>query len=96
VLTNAARRPPDDGHRARRTRRASDSWQLDQAERIARQIVPLGRRLDAEPWRGARPCLPDMLPIIGAAPRHRGLWFAFGHAHHGFTLAPRPAACWRR
>ena len=66
----------------------SDSWQLDRAERIARQIVPLGRRLDAEPWRGARPCLPDMLPIIGAAPRHRGLWFAFGHAHHGFTLGP--------
>lgn len=66
----------------------SDSWQLDQAERIARRIVPLGRRLDAEPWRGARPCLPDMLPIIGPAPRHRGLWFAFGHAHHGFTLGP--------
>ena len=66
----------------------SDSWQLDQAERIARRIMPLGRRLDAEPWRGARPCLPDMLPIIGGAPRHRGLWFAFGHAHHGFTLGP--------
>lgn len=66
----------------------SDSWQLDQAERIARRIVPLGRRLDAEPWRGARPCLPDMLPIIGRAPRHHGLWFAFGHAHHGFTLGP--------
>lgn len=66
----------------------SDSWQLDQAERIARRIMPLGRRLDAEPWRGARPCLPDMLPIIGPAPRHRGLWFAFGHAHHGFTLGP--------
>lgn len=66
----------------------SDTWQLDQAERIARRIVPLGRRLDAEPWRGARPCLPDMLPIIGRAPRHRGLWFAFGHAHHGFTLGP--------
>ncbi|WP_205190234.1 FAD-binding oxidoreductase, partial [Burkholderia sp. LMG 13014] len=31
---------------------------------------------------------PDMLPVIGAAPRHRDLWFAFGHAHHGFTLGP--------
>jgi D-amino-acid dehydrogenase len=29
-----------------------------------------------------------MLPVIGRAPRHRGLWFAFGHAHHGFTLGP--------
>jgi D-amino-acid dehydrogenase len=29
-----------------------------------------------------------MLPVIGRASRHRGLWFAFGHAHHGFTLGP--------
>ena len=28
-----------------------------------------------------------MLPIIGPAPRHKGLWFAFGHAHHGLTLS---------
>jgi D-amino-acid dehydrogenase len=28
-----------------------------------------------------------MLPVIGAAPRHGNLWFAFGHAHHGLTLA---------
>ncbi|MGO8026856.1 amino acid dehydrogenase, partial [Rhizobium leguminosarum] len=21
-------------------------------------------------------------------PRHQGLWFAFGHAHHGLTLGP--------
>jgi D-amino-acid dehydrogenase len=35
---------------------------------------------------GNRPCTPDMLPIIGPAPRHKGLWFAFGHAHHGLTL----------
>jgi D-amino-acid dehydrogenase len=37
---------------------------------------------------GARPCTPDMLPIIGPAPRHAGMWFAFGHAHHGLTLGP--------
>jgi D-amino-acid dehydrogenase len=29
-----------------------------------------------------------MMPIIGKAPRHKGLWFAFGHAHHGLTLGP--------
>ena len=29
-----------------------------------------------------------MMPIIGAAPRHEKLWFAFGHAHHGLTLGP--------
>ncbi|WP_244491441.1 FAD-dependent oxidoreductase [Bosea sp. Root381] len=66
----------------------SDSWQLDRAESVARRLMPLGPRLDAEAWRGARPCFPDMLPVIGPAPRHRGLWLAFGHAHHGFTLGP--------
>jgi D-amino-acid dehydrogenase len=45
-------------------------------------------RLDAAPWLGRRPCTPDMRPVIGAAPRHRGLWFAFGHNHHGLTLGP--------
>jgi D-amino-acid dehydrogenase len=29
-----------------------------------------------------------MLPVIGRAPRHANLWFAFGHAHHGLTLGP--------
>ncbi len=62
--------------------------QLARAEPVAREIFPLGERLDAAPWMGARPCTPDMLPIIGPAPRHRGLWFAFGHAHHGLTLGP--------
>jgi len=60
--------------------------QLGRAEPIARDLFPLAERLDHEPWMGARPCTPDMLPVIGAAPRHRNLWFAFGHAHHGLTL----------
>jgi Glycine/D-amino acid oxidases (deaminating) len=37
-----------------------------------------------------------MLPVIGKAPRHAGLWFDFGHQHHGLTLGPAPAACWRK
>ena len=62
--------------------------QLNRAEPIARELFPLGERLDADPWMGSRPCTPDMMPVIGRAPRHGGLWFAFGHAHHGFTLGP--------
>jgi D-amino-acid dehydrogenase len=62
--------------------------QLGRAEPIARTLFPLGDRLDAEPWMGCRPCTPDMMPIIGPAPRHDNLWFAFGHAHHGLTLGP--------
>ncbi len=61
--------------------------QLGRAEPIARELFPLAERLDNEPWMGARPCTPDMLPVIGRAPRHERLFFAFGHAHHGLTLA---------
>lgn len=62
--------------------------QVDQTEPHARTIFPLGKRVEQTPWMGARPCLPDMRPIIGPAPRHKGLWFAFGHNHHGLTLGP--------
>ena len=63
--------------------------QLEKAEAAAREVLPdLGQRLEKTPWRGARPCTPDMMPIIGKAPRHDGLSFVFGHAHHGMTLGP--------
>lgn len=62
--------------------------QLEAVEPLARDVFPLGARVDKEPWLGCRPCTPDMMPIIGPAPRHDGLWFAFGHAHHGLTLGP--------
>jgi len=62
--------------------------QLKAAEAAARRIYPLGERRDPEPWKGARPCLPDMKPIIGPAPGQEGLWLAFGHGHQGFTLGP--------
>jgi D-amino-acid dehydrogenase len=62
--------------------------QLGRAEPIARDLFPLAERLDMEPWMGSRPCTPDMMPVIGPAPRHEKLWFAFGHAHHGLTLGP--------
>jgi D-amino-acid dehydrogenase len=62
--------------------------QLEQALPRAHKLFPLGEPVDAMPWKGARPCLPDMLPVIGRAPRHGGLWFNFGHQHHGLTLGP--------
>jgi len=62
--------------------------QLNRAEPIARELFPLAERLDSDAWMGSRPCTPDMMPVIGPAPRHENLWFAFGHAHHGLTLGP--------
>ena len=62
--------------------------QIEQALPRAHALFPLGEAVDAKPWKGARPCLPDMVPVIGKAPRHAGLWFDFGHQHHGLTLGP--------
>jgi D-amino-acid dehydrogenase len=62
--------------------------QIERALPRAHALFPLGEAVDAKPWKGARPCLPDMLPVIGKAPRHAGLWFDFGHQHHGLTLGP--------
>ncbi|WP_194791832.1 NAD(P)/FAD-dependent oxidoreductase [Pseudomonas sp. UFMG81] len=68
---------------------AGNEIQLRRCEALARKLFPaLGERLDDRPWLGRRPCLPDMRPVIGPAPRHPGLWFNFGHAHHGLTLGP--------
>jgi D-amino-acid dehydrogenase len=61
--------------------------QLDAVVPAARSVVEFGEAV-GEPWRGARPTLPDSLPMIGPAPRHSGLWFAFGNQHIGFTTGP--------
>ena len=61
--------------------------QLDMVVPMARSVVEFGSAV-GEPWRGARPTLPDSLPVIGKAPRHQGLWLAFGNQHIGFTTGP--------
>ena len=62
--------------------------QLDAVLPLAREAFPVGAPVDPEPWLGARPGTPDSLPVIGRAPRHPNLWFAFGHASMGFALGP--------
>ncbi len=65
--------------------------QLDAVVPVARGVVEFGEAV-GEPWRGARPTLPDSLPMIGPAPRHAGLWLAFGNQHIGFTTGPATGA----
>src|SRR5580692_4639699 len=65
--------------------------QLEMVVPLARGVVEFGAAV-AEPWRGARPTLPDSLPMIGPAPRHQGLWLAFGNQHIGFTTGPATGA----
>ena len=62
--------------------------QLERAEPVARTILPLADRVDGVPWMGVRPCMPDMLPVLGPMPGEPSVWCAFGHAHQGLTLGP--------
>jgi D-amino-acid dehydrogenase len=62
--------------------------QLARVEPGLRAAFPIGERLLSQPWMGARPCFPDMLPAIGPAPGQKGLWVNAGHQHLGFTLGP--------
>jgi D-amino-acid dehydrogenase len=54
----------------------------------ARALLPLGDPVEAQPWMGCRPCFADSRPVIGPAPRHPGLWLAYGHGHVGLSLGP--------
>jgi D-amino-acid dehydrogenase len=65
--------------------------QIDAVEPMAREVVEFGEQV-GDTWRGARPTLPDSLPMIGRAPRHAGLWLAFGNQHIGFTTGPATGA----
>ena len=66
--------------------------QIRHAAEVAKTLYPIEEAVEFTPWRGVRPCMPDMLPVIGPASRHKGLWFNFGHGHQGFTLGPTSAA----
>ncbi|PRY86304.1 NAD(P)/FAD-dependent oxidoreductase [Mongoliibacter ruber] len=39
-------------------------------------------------WKGLRPCSPDGLPYIGAAPGYENVWFGTGHGMMGVSMAP--------
>jgi len=62
--------------------------QFDRLLPAASALFPLGEAVEPPPWLGARPCFADSRPVISRAPRQRGLWLAFGHAHWGLTLGP--------
>jgi D-amino-acid dehydrogenase len=70
---------------------AADPRQLRRAEAAVGAMIELGPRLEEPQWVGTRPCLPGMLPMVGAIPAHPGLWVNFGHGHQGFTLGPTTA-----
>ena len=66
----------------------ADVRQFQRVLADARGTLALGAPVENEPWLGARPSTPDGLPVIGEAPRHPGLFFAFGHGHIGLSTGP--------
>lgn len=62
--------------------------QIDAVEQEARQTVSVGAAVEPGPWHGSRPSTPDGLPVIGRAPRHPHVVFAFGHGHIGLSTGP--------
>ena len=64
---------------------------MTQAETAAREAIDLGDGIDAAPWLGSRPTLPDSRPAIGAMPGTQSVWACFGHQHIGFSTGPGSA-----
>jgi glycine/D-amino acid oxidase-like deaminating enzyme len=67
---------------------AAPDWRRAEVlEAHARRLFPGVSTAGAQRWMGYRPSMPDSLPVLGRSPKHRNLYFAFGHGHLGLTLA---------
>lgn len=66
-------------------KRPPDMRRAAMLERVARETFPELASTPAAYWMGHRPCMPDSVPVIGAAPGRPSLWLAVGHGHLGLT-----------
>ena len=66
-------------------KRLPDTRRADILERIARESFRGLDDVPAKQWMGHRPCMPDSVPVVGAAAGRPGLWLAVGHGHLGLT-----------
>ena len=65
--------------------RAPDARRAAVLMRIVRETFRDLESVPAREWMGHRPCMPDSVPVVGAAHGQRGLWLAVGHGHLGLT-----------
>ena len=67
---------------------AAPDWRRAEVlEAHAKRLFPGVSLAGAKRWMGYRPSMPDSLPVLGRSPKHRNVYFAFGHGHLGLTLA---------
>lgn len=71
-------------------RPASDA-RVDVIRQAARRFLPTLNGGRTHEWMGARPSLPDTLPVIGRSHLHSSVYFAFGHGHTGLTASATTA-----
>tara|TARA_Y100001934_G_scaffold28894_1_gene31668 strand:- start:8927 stop:10198 length:1272 start_codon:yes stop_codon:yes gene_type:complete len=57
-------------------------------KKLGKDLFPALNTEQTSVWMGQRPALPDSVPVIGPAPGHANVIFAFGHGTYGLTGAP--------
>jgi D-amino-acid dehydrogenase len=57
-------------------------------EKAKRSLFPGLKHTHGSQWIGARPFMPDTLPVIGPAPGVDNTWLAVGHGQLGITMGP--------
>jgi len=53
---------------------------------LAKEMLPDLKGVEAVPWMGHRPAMPDSLPVIERSGRFGNTYFAFGHGQLGLTM----------
>jgi len=61
--------------------------QINESISKLKKIIPLSKKLTDKVWLGSRPTTIDSMPMIGKAPKHKNLWFNFGHNHIGLSTS---------
>ena len=74
-----------------RKNRPANERRADALCRHAKTTLPALRIDERTTWMGERPCTPDSLPVLGRAPRHPAVLFAFGHGHQGVIGSAKTA-----
>ena len=54
----------------------------------ARRYLPGLNCAPSSEWMGQRPMMADSVPVISTSPKHRNVFYAFGHGHYGLTQGP--------
>jgi D-amino-acid dehydrogenase len=65
----------------------ANEFQILEATSKLSKIIPIEKQITNNAWLGSRPTIVDSMPIIGKAPKHKNLWFNFGHNHIGLSTS---------